>query len=261
MSWLTLIISSSPSPENPSIGTITSVINEMRRNIPDVPALIMCDAPYDALRFDLQPDFEKQTDPSEERFAKRCERYAEYKLALAEWCNSNNTRMVVFNEHTHRANMTRRVLDMIDTPCVLTLDHDTLVEGVSDWDRIERAMNHPDVNSIRFYTFDQIHPSHAHLVRYPVLNIEGVPLLRTIQYGDCPSVQRTSFLRYTIERYIGLGSKCFIEEIMWPQVHNSGWDGWGEFKLWLYAPENMRCRVHTNIRGNWPTQAPIVERI
>jgi hypothetical protein len=255
-----MLISTSPQITDPDTSTIRLVIEKMRayKGLEDVPVLVMCDGVYDSLRYLNQATLESNTDPSEERLKERTQKYEEYKLSLLSWCEKNRVDTIVFTEHTHRANMTRKSLGMVKTPVVLPLDHDTYVQGDVPWDRMQRVMQNPEVNSVRFYYMEGIHEQHTHLVQYPIQMIEGVPLLKTKQYGDRPNLQKTDWLRWFIQTYIHPQSKMFIEEMAWPVIHNAGWEGWHQFKTWLYAPENMNCCVHLGTRGDLPMAIPVV---
>lgn len=259
MDWLTLLISTSFAPSNPSIATITSVVTQMREQIPNVPAIIMFDGIYEALRYPDQQMFEQGIGESEELFQERTAKYEEFKRTLIPWCRENNVITVEFVEHTHRVNMTRSALRLVNAPCVMVIDHDTFMIDVN-WDDVRRAMTNPQVNSIRFYHFEQIHPDHSHLFG-DVEMIEGVPLRRTIQYGDHPNIHRTDFLRDLINKYFTLNDRCFAEGKLWQLCHNAGWEGQeSTFKLWMYSPENMKCFMDLNIRNNIPTPNPVMER-
>ena len=242
--WLTTIVSTSPSPADPETSTIQRTIRKVREypELRDEPIIVMFDGVYDNLRYPSQADLEINTGATDDILKKRTERYVEYKSRLLPWCAENNVQTIVFATHTHRANMTRETLKQIQTPCVMPLDHDVYPVGDIPWETIRGAMEDDRVNSIRLYYLSEIHPDHKHLMSKERELINGVPLLKTIQYGDRPNIQKSDFLRYILEKYVGKKSECFIEDIMWPVCFNAGWDRWNEFKLWLYAPDGDTCR-------------------
>jgi hypothetical protein len=259
MNWITSLISTSPSPADPSVEQIQRTVRKVREypELKDQPVFIMCDGVYDNLRYRWQSDLDAKTGASDEILQERIDRYAEYKARLLPWCAENGIQTLVCEQHTHRANMIRQALTQIQTACILPLDHDTYPIGEIPWDNLRLAMEDPRVNAIRFYYLPEVHVAHRELISSEIETIAGVPIAKTVQYSDSGNIQRADFMRYILERYIGKESKCFIEDALYPIWDKAKWDGWDVFKMWVYLPENAQHYTHEFSRADWT--APVCD--
>ena len=233
-----IIMATCPIPSHPSTLLISTAITFLRHYpaMESVPILIYCDGVHPALQH-------------------RAEQYAQYKQNLKD-LNLPNVRILESDTHIHQCNVMRNALEEVKTDTVLVASHGWLFFGEVPWEKLFDAMRHPDVNSIRFYIFDDIHPDHAHLFGEREM-VNDVPLMKTIQFADGPAIYKTQWLKDAIQKYVNQKNRCFNEQILWPVFHNLGWKGWDG--LWIYAPERLNRNVIINERETDKTPPQHIE--
>ena len=171
--------------------------------------------------------------------------YEEYKRRLLdkisyEW---KNVVPLVFDGHLHQSGMTRVALEMVRTPFVFFVEHDTYPVGDIAFGKILTALQSEGVNSIRLYHYEQVPPEHLYMFG-EVRDVAGLPLCNTYQFSARPHVAKTEWYKGIIRDYCDRND--FIEEIMHPLCKKEGWTTWNRFGMFVYAPNgNMIRSGHT----------------
>ena len=236
---ITVLMPTSAIPSHPSIDIISETVASVRDRLPGAEILVMADGLPDGL-------------------AHRATDYAEYLRRLLwvtnlEW---DNVVPFVFDEHTHQAAMTRRILGEVRTPLVLFVEHDTPLVGDVDWPGCARAVLSGDTNLIRFHHEASILEPHRHLMVDEVPRVvEGVPLLRTVQWSQRPHLAATGAYRNWLDGRWWRLDDGMIEDRMhgvvendWLQHHDPN-----RFRLSMYAPSgDMKRSTHLDGRGTDP---------
>ncbi len=236
---ITVLIPTSPIPTHPSLEIISETVASVRERLPGSEILIMADG--------VSPDM-----------AHRRVDYDEYLRRLA-WVSNlewDNVVPFLFGTHTHQVGMTRRMLDEVRTPLVLFVEHDTPLVGDVDWDGCARAVLSGATNLIRFHHEASVLEPHRHLMVDEVpLDVEGVPLLRTVQWSQRPHLAAAGAYRNWLEARWWRESDGMIEDRM-HSVLESDWTQHrdpGRFRLTMYAPEgDIKRSTHLDGRGTDP---------
>ena len=140
---ITVIVTTSPTPLHPSTDHIRQTIESIRSDLPTAEIVIACDG--------VRPE--------------QCHRtadYQEYIRRLLWACNTewSNVVPLVLDEWQHQALATRAALELVETPLILFMEHDTPIVGDIDWAGLCRATLGPDVDLIRLHQDVAIHPDH-----------------------------------------------------------------------------------------------------
>lgn len=226
--YITVLIPTSPIPSHPSLEVIAETVASVRERLPRAEILIMADGVADG-------QSHRSTD------------YAEYLRRLIWRCAHDWEGVVpfLFESHTHQVGMTRRMLDEVRTPLVLFVEHDTPLVGEVDWPGCARAVMSGAVNLVRFHHEASVLEPHRHLmVDTSPQMVEGVPLLRTVQWSQRPHLASAGVYRTWLEAAWWRSEDGMIEDRMHGVVEND----WlahhdaGRFRLALYAPEGSMVR-------------------
>jgi hypothetical protein len=238
---VTVLIPTSPIAAHPDTAVIEETIASVRYWHPDAEIVVMCDG----------------VRPEQEHYR---ERYSEYLERLV-WLAARDGRIlpVIHGEHLHQAEMTRRALDLVDSPLVLFVEHDTplVTDEPIDWPAIEAAAR-TDVDLVRFHYEAMVHPEHEHLMLDTVpRDVRGAPLLRTVQWSQRPHLANTGWYRKLLADHFPPGYKGMVEDVMHGVVHNEwrefGLAGWDRYRLAMYAPGgNLKRSLHLDGRGADP---------
>lgn len=233
MNKLTVIIPTSPIPSHPSTEILDETIANIRKYT-DAKIIIMFDGVHESLQH----------------------RYDDYKLYRARVGEKqkeygHNTQ-VFFFEHTHQALMTRFVLDHVDTELVFFCEHDTSPIGDIPFNEIcELVRTNPDINHLRFNIFHKILDEHQYLMldKEPVV-IDGIPMVRTIQYSQRPHIAKASWYRKMLGTHFG-DRKTMIEDVMHSIVSESYKHHQQDFfGLAIYTPDGNQLRsYHSDARA------------
>jgi hypothetical protein len=242
---ITVLIPTSPIPSHPSPAVIAETIASVRAQLPHAEILIMCDRP--------NPTAEHRRDA-----------YDAYVYELTRLCREQWTGVlpVVFDEHLHQSGMTSRALDMVTTPLILFVEHDTPIYGRIDWPGLTAAVTSGDAGVIRLHHEAIIHPEHAHLMLggpSPV-GPAGVSLIPTQQWSQRPHLADTSLYRMLLAEHLA-GRRMMVEDVMHGVVQDHwgsyGMAGWRRWRLHIYAPDDttehgLKRSWHTDGRGTDP---------
>lgn len=169
--------------------------------------------------------------------------------------NFRNMTLVPFMEFQHQAAMTRKTLEMIQTPLILFLEADTffLPDLPIDFDGITKVIANGHANMVGFHCQWEpwVIPEHEHLMldKERVL-FEGIPMIRTWQWSQRPHVASADFYRRFLKMYFSENCRTMIEDRMYDVLMHSraviGDEAWKDWKLMYYAPTEGRT-----IRRTW----------
>jgi hypothetical protein len=232
---VTVVMPTSPIPSHPAIDVIAETIDSVRRHLPTAELLILSDG----VRAEQQH---------------LAEAYEEYRRQLL-WASAHrwrNVLPVLFDQHLHQAGITRQGLDLVRTPLILFVEHDTpLTDHELPWDGLARAVLGGVANLVRFHHEAHVLDDHQYLMldARPI-EVEGVPMLRTIQWSQRPHLASTEFYRSLLGRFFPPSARTMIED----RMHSVAQQGdWSATKLWLYAPPgDMKRSLHLDGRGGEP---------
>lgn len=228
---VTVVVSSSPMRSHPSTEIIEKTIETVRGHLPDVEILIMQDG--------VRPEME------ELRGA-----YEEYQRRLLWLCNHQWRNVVVLRneEFLHQSGMTPKALDLVETPCILFVEHDTPLtpDWPIEWGPLIETVAAGDANVIRFHHEAHILKEHEHLMLGGVEEVRGVKLRKTFQWSQRPHLASTAYYRDILERHFRPESRAFIEHGMYGKllevVERDGLMGWNLHRVFVYHPDGVILR-------------------
>lgn len=157
-----------------------------------------------------------------------------------------NVTPYIFEEHLHQVGMLRKIIDSIETPCILYVEQDTpLTEDTILWQDIFTAIESGESNLIRLHFEAFIPKEHTHLmIGEPENN-----LLKTVQWSQRPHVASTAFYKRILETCFSPDANCFVEDLMHGKVADDwnkyGEQGWNQWRLHIYHPEGNIKRSYT----------------
>lgn len=171
------------------------------------------------------------------------ERYDEYKRRLL-WLAHHSWRNVLvrtFDTHRHQAAMTRECLDLVSTPLVAFVEHDTPVLGEIPWGLIADVVEKGALDLVRLSHEASILEAHESLmIDEGPIEVEGLPVRRTMQWSQRPHVASADWYRQVVGRYFGRAARTMIEEVMhgvvdqaWREQRMAGAKRW---RLGIYHP-------------------------
>lgn len=235
MEGITVLIPTSPVMKHPLTDDIEVVINSVRDRLPDAEIIVM----FDGIR---EEQVEYKT------------RYEEYKRRLLFKINMmKGVVPFVFSKHSHQAEMTRRVVNMIDTDLILFVEHDTPLCEDIPFDKLSEIIRSKKANMIRLHHEALILDEHKHLM-LPKEIINGLPMIKTGQWSQRPHLVSKGFYQNILSRFFSEKAKTMIEDRIHGFVHEAfvqrGLAGWNEFKVMIYAPDgDMKRSYHLDSRG------------
>jgi len=211
---ITVLVSTSPIPSNPSTWIIDRMVESVRAHFPDSVIVIMCDGMPLAL-----------ANPS------RLTSYSAYKEALKG--RYGNCRILEFDEHVNQAGMLERGLALVDTPLLTYIEHDWTLHPGIEWDKIGAIILAGTFNVVRFYMNCRIHPLHESMMFDRVIH-DGVPYVHTSQWSQNPHVALTAKYREWNAKYLK-GRRDGIENIIHEPCAAGPWDQW---RVAIYNPSH-----------------------
>lgn len=221
---VTIVVPTSPIPSHPSVAILDETLGSIRHHFPTAKIILT----FDGVR------------PEQEHRRADYEEYIRRALWRADhhW---GNVIPVIFNEQRHQAEMMREILDEIDTPLVLYVEHDAplVTDWDIDWEQIIGLVMSGDFHSIRLYHEAVVPEPHTHLMH----GRQG-DILKTSQWSQRPHLTTKAFYRRLLADHFAVGEKAFIEDKMHGVVDNAvredGLFGWDQWRLGIYAPEDGR---------------------
>lgn len=251
---ITVLVTASPTPSHPSLDHIVATIESVREQLPTAEVLISVDG-VRAEDEHRRGDYDEWT------------RRLLWK-ANTEW---HNVLPVVMPEWLHQAGCTARLLEMVDTPLVLFMEHDTPLVGDSiPWPALVQVLAGHGAdrvampNVVRFHHEAEVLDVHEYLMLdadpllYPT-DHGAVPLRRTMAWWQRPHLARADFYRRLIGRFTD-DSRSMIEDptysLLESAVLDHGERGWQEWGVTIYQPSgDMKRSTHLDGRGGDPKHA------
>lgn len=271
---ITVIIPTSPVPANPDITHIIDTIDSVRERLPLAEVIVVADG--------VRPEQDDQR-----------QAYEEALNGLVWACNWRwrNVVPVILDDFGHQANATRAALELVTTPLVLFVEHDTPLVGESDWPGLCAFAMSGEANAIRFHFDVAIHADHEagmldHEDRWwwggPKINgsidrgswggpsdapggefaDDGQPIAvrRTKTWWQRPHLARTDFYRDRIMPLFTEKSRTMIEDRLYGIISTDhierGDAAWWDWRIWVYTPDDpvlgMKRSSHSDARGEQP---------
>lgn len=243
---ITVIVTTSPIPSNPSTGLIADTIRSVRHHLPSAQIIIACDGVRD------------EQDHLADGYREYVRRLLWHSnLGLGEWAN---TLVLVASEHLHQANLTRLALCETYTPLMLFVEHDTPFDDRPiDWHAACAVVSAGWLNVLRFHHEDVIPHEHDHMMVNGLVaqNLLGMPVLLTAQWSQRPHLASVDYYGRMLHANFTERARTMIEDHMHGVVHNAwrtdGFEGWGRHKVGIYAPEGgYRRTLHSDGREGEP---------
>lgn len=239
---ISVIIPTCPINSHPSTAMIEEVVESVRAQLPLAEIIIVFDG--------VRPGMEHKTQDYEEhiqRVTRLC----------AGW---HNVVPLILDEWGHQANGTRAALELVTTPLILFVEHDTPVVGEIDWQGLCYVVESGIVNMVRLHHQTAIHPDHRHMMIDETESLHGVtdehpgvPLLRTLQWSQRPHLATTKFYRERVMPYFGKESRTYIEWIMHGAVQHGVEKGreqtWDKWRVAIYYPPGGNIERSTHLDG------------
>lgn len=247
---ITVIVTTSPVTLHPSTEHVETTIDSVRAQLPDAEIIVVADG--------VRP---------EQEYLHDC--YAEYLHRLC-WLTNfrwHNVVPLLLDDWQHQAGAVRAALELVTTPLVLLVEHDTpLKEYPIQWDALCTLVESGEANSVRFHHEDHIHDEHQalmvdHSTRLVApLGADGtrgvgtLPLRRTMTWWQRPHLASTRFYRERILPMFPPDSRAFIEDHVYGVVASAfvdhGESAWWDWRLFVYTPEGtMQRSWHLDSRG------------
>jgi len=236
---VTCLISSSPLRSHPSTAIIDETLRSIRYHLPDSQILIM----LDGIR------------PEQEHYAERYLGYIKNLVGRVVTFKMENVKLVPFMEFTHQANMAMKTLEMVNTPLILFVEHDTpLMDRPIDWKMLKEAILYGATNHIRLHYDEQIHEDHKHMMCGKLTD----NLIRTVQWHQRPHLANTEWYRKVLGENFGPESRTWVEDKIYSPVSVAPWE---DYRLTIYDPEgtgrNMKRSGDTNGRAGDVKYPPV----
>lgn len=237
---ITVIVSTSPCPIHPSTDHIEQVIDSIREQLPHAEILIGCDGIREV----------------DENYRANYDAYLNRLLWLTNF-KYHNVLPVLFDKHLHQANMTKKLLEEVNTPYVLFVEHDTPIYGPIPFKEMTDALFSERAYTIRLHFDVDLHLDHEPLHFGRVEDVHGIPLRRIRVWWQRPHLSRTDFYRELLDTHFNDRSRTFIEDKVYSILHcdwvDHGPEVWDNWRIWTYMPEgSIKRSGHLDSRGKMP---------
>lgn len=239
---VTVLVVTSPIESHPSTAIIDETIATIRHHLPDCEIIIG----IDGIR------------PEQEHYRKRYEAYKQQLLWRCNFEYGGNVLPIVFEEHMHQVAMTKQMLELVRTPTILFMEHDTPLcidkEFEFDWASMVTTLTNGDLHVIRFHFEGRIPDEHKFLMldEHPT-DIGGVKYIRTRQWSQRPHLANASFYRLILEKNFSPDARTMIEDVMHGVVDDAvirdGIMGWYIYRVAIYAPDESNLKRSYNLDG------------
>lgn len=240
---ITVLVTTSPIPSHPWTGVIEETIASVRAQLPRAEILIGIDG--------VRPEQEHRRDA-----------YDEYTRRLL-WLTNNawsNVLPVLMPEWQHQAATTRHLLELVRTPQVLFVEHDTPLVGHIPWRGISAVVGSGQANVVRFHHETTVLPDH-HRVIAGMVDIAHektdtgswtVPLRRTSAWWQRPHLALTRFYREKVMAHFNDDSRTMIEDVLYGVLHTAVADdetAWWDWRVYVYSPPEGDMKRSTHLDG------------
>lgn len=227
----TVLMPTSPIPSHPSTEVIDQTLASVRERVDYADIILM----IDGVR-------------SEQK--NRRESYQEYvRQMLVKTRHDSNIIPLFSTQHLHQASMTKEALEIVDTPTVLFVEHDTPLIG--DIDMAFCYLNLRDKFDVIRFSHEAILPEEHWDQMIDKEPTNG--FIRTVMWSQRPHLACTEFYRWIIHEYFGDDAVTMIEDVMWPTILNTykkyGYAGWEKYRMAIYAPDPDNLKRSDNLDG------------
>lgn len=224
------IVTSSPIPSNPSLDILWSTISSIENHLGEIDIMVACDG--------VRPEQEHMT-----------KAYDRFLYCLCSWARTKpNVLPLIAPEWGHQANLAKRALMYVDSPCFLFMEHDTpLTADDIDWQGAIDVVSNGHIDVLRFHHESHILDVHQYLMIDDVTKtIIGVPLRRTKQWSQRPHLANTDYYKKMLRVHFPSSSRTMIED----KMHSVAQRLPGH-RLAIYHPEGSIQRSdHLDGRGS-----------
>jgi len=241
---VTVLVPTSPIPSHPSLAILEQTLASIRVQLPSAEIIVMADG--------VRPEQEHHRHD-----------YEEYVRQVVWACHRRwpNVVPMVQRHHVHQANTTRDALELVRTPLVLFVEHDTPLVGAIEWDGLAEVVLAGDANAVRFHYDETVHPEHQPLMVGPSQPIAGhrdmdAPWgIPTVQWSQRPHLASADWYRRVLAEHFPPTSRTMIEDKLHGVIQDTTWD---EHRVWVYDPEarpeggGMKRSTHLDGRGEDP---------
>ena len=212
---ITCLISSSPIPSHPSTKIIDETLRSIRYHLPNAPIFIM----LDGIR------------PEQEHYTERYLGYIKNLVGRVVAFKMENVKLVPFQEFQHQALMAMKTLEMVNTPLILFVEHDTpLMDRPIDWKMLKEAILSGATNHIRLHYDEQIHQDHQHMI----LGKLTPHLIKCVQFHNRPYLTNADWFRGLLAANFTENSRTWIEDKVYSPISCAPWE---DYRLTIYDPE------------------------
>lgn len=240
---VTVIIPTSPIPTHPDTAVIEATVASVRDQLPRAEIIIAIDG--------VRPEQ-----------ANRQGDYDEYVRRLL-WLTNHHWHNVVpllADEWLHQANLTRHALEMVNTPLVLFVEHDTPLLGDIDWDALCAFVLTGEANAVRFHHETTVLDVHRSVMLdkatqwVMVQGHDAIPLRRTKAWWQRPHLASARFYRDRLMPIFSESSRTMIEDVVYGLMSSDcadhGEAGWWDWRVWIYTPPgDIKRSTHLDGRG------------
>ena len=226
--YVTVVIPISPIPSHPDTAIFQETYESIRYHHPSADIILT----FDGVRPEQQ------------------DKYADYQEHIRQvlWIVRDDKNVIpyVFDKHLHQVGMMREIIDTIQTPQILYIEHDCplVTDYTIEWTSIIDAIESGKSNLVRFHFEAFIPEPHKSLM----LKQDG-NLMETAQWSQRPHIASTAFYRRILRDCFSEHAKCFIEDMMHGIVVNdylnNGRPGWQQWRLHIYYPPGVIKRSYT----------------
>lgn len=232
---ITVLIPTSPTPNNPDFSHLSTTIAAVRANLPDSEILLMIDGLHAAQ-------------------SHLADNYHEYVRRVLWMCNHvwTNVTPYLYPEYLHQSGKLIRTLPHVRTPYILWNEHDTPLEGDIDWAACLTELAQDRLDLIRFYHEQNVHSEHEWLMR----GRHSDMFLRTVQQSGRPHLATTAYYRRVMADHFSDDSCTFIEYVLHSVCQQEDIQPWSQHRMALYAPVDapvIKRSGHIDARGGEST--------
>ena len=225
---ITVIVPASPIKSNPDTSIIEETIASVRHHLPAAEIILT----FDGVR------------PEQEHMRADYEEAIRRILWMADhsW---GNICPFVFDQHLHQVGMMRAVIDEIQTPMLMYVEHDMplRVDRDIDLNAVTSFIRAGHSDLVRFYLRDAIPDEHQYLMH----GFDG-PFLRTSQWSQNVHISTVEVYRRVLNHF-SPKARTFIED----GIHGAVANAPSDFRLHIYHPEgDIRCLRHLDGRAGEP---------
>lgn len=238
MDDITILMPTSPIPSHPDTKFIEETIYSIRTHLPDSEIIIMIDGVREEQEY-----FKKNYQEYTRRLLWKC---------AHEW---HSVTPLLFEEHTHQAGMTRKALQMVKTPYILFVEHDTPITPDREipFTKLTNHILMGKANVIRLHHEALILEVH----KYLMIGEQDGAMWATYQWSQRPHLADTDFYKQMLEEYFPPLAKTMIEDLMYGKLENAyrdqGKAGWDKFRVYIYTPEgDIKRSYHLDGREGEP---------